>query len=84
MLSLLKAGTAYAEKIFSSLQSHPLGKLYQILVSGLHRLNVRPLKHGVGACKLRTLFILNSIGKNRGLYIHMKANPLFDGKGFAL
>ena len=80
MLSLLKSGAAHAQQILPALECHFLGEFHHVLIPALHRLDFGAFKHGVGAGKLRTLFILYSIGKNRGLYLCIKMNPFFYGK----
>ena len=84
MLSVFISGAAHGEKIFASLKRHPLPKFHLIAVSCPDRLNLTSLKHGIGAAKIRPLFVPQCVGKNGLLQRCVKANHLPDRKFFSL
>ena len=84
MLTLLKSGTTHGKQIPASLQGHFLGKGHLVLVTSLHRFDIRPLEHGIGSRQIRSLFILDRISKDRALDRRRKTDLLFDGELFTL
>ena len=84
MLLPFKTGAAHGQKILAALKGHFLRKGHIIHISRLYRLYIGAFVHGVGSGKLRSLFVLNCIGKNRAGKGRMEPDPFPDGKHFSL